>query len=54
VLSGLDTTKARPIELVIKGTDVDKFTGDSTMFVLLWHDFYVQINNQGVTTYGQG
>jgi len=40
-LSGLDTTKVRPIELVIKGTDLSKFVGDSTMYVLLWHDFYV-------------
>lgn len=40
-LTGLDTTKLRPIELIIKGTDVNKFAGDATMYVLLWHDFYV-------------
>jgi hypothetical protein len=41
VLSGLDTTQKRPIELIIKGSDTDKFPRDSTMYVMLNHDFYV-------------
>jgi hypothetical protein len=41
VLSGLDTTQKRPIELIIKGSDNDKFPRDSTMYVMLSHDFYV-------------
>lgn len=53
-LSGLDTTKVRPIELVIKGTDLNKFGYDSTMYVMYWHDFYVQLTNEGVNTFGQG
>ena len=54
VLSGLDTTQKRPIELIIKGTDTNKFARDSTMYVMLNHDFYVQFSLNGTKTFGQG
>ena len=41
VLSGLDTSKKRPIELILRGGDTNKFPRDATMYVMLNHDFYV-------------
>ena len=54
VLSGLNTTQKRPIELIVKANDTNKFPRDSTMFVMLNHDFYVQFTLQGTKTYGSG
>lgn len=52
VSSGLDTTKKRPIELILKGSDSNKFPRDATMYVMLNHDFYVQFTANGTRTYG--
>lgn len=58
VLSGLDTTKVRPIELVLDVASDTFNNGDfalpSTMYVFLHHDVLVNFKNTGTETVGYG
>lgn len=41
-LTGTNTTRVRPIELVLKSdTNAPSFPRNSTMYIFLYHDFYV-------------
>ena len=52
VISGYNTKKISPLELVIKVDNAGHFARDSTMYTLYWHDFIVNFKNGGVDTYG--
>lgn len=58
VLTGMDTTAVRPIELQLDVINDQKygsgFTRSSTMYILLHHDLLVMYTNQGVVTVGTG
>lgn len=58
VLSGIDTTKVRPIELVLDVNKDINYPGDfmlpSTMHILLHHDILVNYKLGGVETAGFG
>lgn len=43
-MTGLDTTKVRPIELILKGDDTNAYSRNSTMYVMFLSDFIVTFN----------
>lgn len=40
-MSGIDTTKVRPIELILRSDDANAYPRNSTMFVSFLSDFIV-------------
>ena len=52
VISGYNTKKISPLELVIKVDNAGHFARDCTMYTLYWHDFIVNYKNGGGDTYG--
>lgn len=55
MLTGIDTTKFRPIELLIESAPDSVLTPtQSTMFVFLHHDLLVRFSIDGITTAGYG
>ena len=55
VLSGFDTTRVRPIEMLLDAYGgVGDQTRSSTMYVLLHHDLLVQFTSKGIETVGFG
>lgn len=53
-MSGIDTTKVRPIELILRSDDVNAYPRSSTMFVTFLSDFIVSFGAQDTTTEGAG
>lgn len=53
-MSGLDTTKVRPIELILKNDDGNYFPRQSTMYVMFLSDFIVTFGNGETNTEGAG
>lgn len=53
-MSGLDTTKLRPIELILKSDDSSQYPRNSTLFVAFLSDFVVTFTGNDVVTEGQG
>lgn len=43
-MTGMDTTKVRPIELIIKSDDPSSYPRNSTMYVMFLSDFVVTFN----------
>lgn len=53
-MSGLDTRKTRPIELILKSDDPNTYPRLSTMYVMFLNDLIVTFNDGNLTTEGQG
>lgn len=53
-MTGIDTTKVRPIELILKSTDTNTYPNASTMYVMFLSDFIVSFNNEDTFTEGAG
>lgn len=56
-LTGTNTTRIRPIELILKNDASNTYQRDSTMFIFMYHDFYVVYKtpeNGGTNTFGSG
>jgi hypothetical protein len=53
-MSGLDTTKVRPIELILKNDSATYFNRLSTMYVMFLSDFIVTFNGDDTSTDGYG
>lgn len=53
-MTGIDTTKVRPIELVLKGDDTNAYTRNSTMYIMFLSDFIVSFGNADTKTEGYG
>lgn len=53
-MTGMDTTKVRPIELVLKGDDTNAYTRNSTMYIMFLSDFIVSFGNGDTKTEGYG
>ncbi len=53
-MSGLDTTKVRPIELILKNDDGNYYARQSTMYVMFLSDFIVTFGATETSTEGQG
>ena len=53
-MTGLDTTKVRPIELILKSEDSVVYPRNSTMYVVFLNDFIVSFNGNETSTEGQG
>ena len=52
-MTGIDTTKQRPIELIIKG-DENYFPRTSTMYVMFLSDFVVTFTGNETNVEGAG
>ncbi len=44
-MTGMDTTKVRPIELILKADDANAYTRNSTMYVMFLSDFIVSFGD---------
>lgn len=53
-MTGMDTTKVRPIELVLKGDDTNAYNRNSTMYIMFLSDFIVSFGNADTKTEGYG
>lgn len=53
-MSGLDTTKTRPIELILKNDSNIYFNRLSTMYVMFMSDFIVTFRDGDTDTEGYG
>lgn len=53
-MTGMDTTKVRPIELILKSDDPLSYTRNSTMYIMFLSDFIVTFNGSETTTEGYG
>lgn len=53
-MTGLDTTKTRPIELILKSTDPNTYANSSTMYVMFLSDFIVTFKDGETSTEGSG
>ena len=53
-MTGIDTTKVRPIELILKNDDGNYFQRQSTMYVMFLSDFIVTFRNGETVTEGAG
>lgn len=53
-MTGMDTTKVRPIELILRGDDLNTYNRQSTMYVMFLSDFIVSFGAQETTTDGAG
>ena len=53
-MTGMDTTKVRPIELVLKGDDANAYNRNSTMYIMFLSDFIVSFGNADTKTEGYG
>lgn len=53
-MTGMDTTKVRPIELILKSDDPVSYTRNSTMYIMFLSDFIVTFNGMETTTEGYG
>lgn len=51
-MSGIDTTKVRPIELILRSDDANAYTRNSTMYVSFLSDFIVSFGAQDTMTEG--
>lgn len=51
-MTGLDTTKVRPIELILKSDDPNTYPRNSTMYVAFLSDFIVSFGGMETTTEG--
>lgn len=51
-MSGLDTRKTRPIELLLKSDDPNTYPRLSTMYVMFLNDFIVTFGDGNLTTEG--
>lgn len=51
-MTGIDTTKVRPIELILRADDSQSFDRNSTMYVAFMCDFIVSFGAQDVNTEG--
>ena len=55
VISGFDTKKNSPMELIIK-TDTTELNSNNpysqTMYICYWHDYIVNFKADGIETYG--
>ena len=54
VMTGIDTTKVRPIELILKSDDPNVYPNASTMYVMFLSDFIVSFGNGDTSTEGAG
>lgn len=53
-MTGLDTTKVRPIELILKADDGNAYARNSTMYVMFLSDFIVTFKGSETQTEGYG
>lgn len=53
-MTGIDTTRVRPIELILKTDDPNYYPRGSTMYVMFLSDFIVSFGNNDTTTEGAG
>ena len=53
-MTGLDTTKVRPIELILKSTDTNIYANASTMYVMFLSDFIVSFGSDSTSVEGAG
>lgn len=53
-MTGIDTTKVRPIELILKSDEGNSYTRNSTMYVMFLSDFIVSFNKEETSTEGYG
>ena len=53
-MTGMDTTKTRPIELILKSTDTNTYSNSSTMYVMFLSDFIVSFGANETSTDGAG
>ena len=53
-MTGLDTTKVRPIELILKSTDTNIYANASTMYVMFLSDFIVSFGSDRTSVEGAG
>ena len=53
-MTGIDTTKVRPIELILRSDDPNVYNGASTMYVMFLSDFIVSFGGSDTTTEGAG
>ena len=52
-MTGMDTTKVRPIELILKN-EILPYDQDSTMYVMFLSDFIVSFGENETNTEGAG
>lgn len=53
-MTGIDTTKVRPIELILKSDDPNTYPRQSTMYVMFLSDFIVSFGANDTSTEGAG
>ena len=53
-MTGMDTTKVRPIELILKSDDPSVYANPSTMYVMFLSDFIVSFGLNDTQTEGAG
>lgn len=53
-MTGIDTTKVRPIELILKSDDPNVYARQSTMYVMFLSDFIVTFGANETSTEGAG
>lgn len=53
-MTGIDTTKVRPIELILKSDDPNTYPRNSTMYVSFLNDFIVSFGAMETSTEGSG
>ncbi len=54
VMTGIDTTRVRPIELILKSDDPNVYPNASTMYVMFLSDFIVSFGAVDTSTEGAG
>ena len=53
-MTGIDTTKVRPIELILQSTDSNIYPRNSTMYVMFLSDFIVSFTGDDTAVEGAG
>lgn len=53
-MTGIDTTRIRPIELILKSDDPSAYPRGSTMYVMFLSDFIVSFGATDTSTEGAG
>lgn len=53
-MTGIDTTKVRPIELILKSDDPNYYARQSTMYVMFLSDYIVTFKGNETMTEGAG
>ena len=53
-MTGIDTTRVRPIELILRSDDPNVYASASTMFVMFLSDFIVTFGASDTSTEGSG